>query len=189
MRAFILLTALLLSSCASLNPAGLIAAARLDPLDTHPSNINVALAVPDSVQLRDGDAYFSMSFVPDDDADNPLGDNIPLAVKPSQNGPRAPLEGETIYVLGFAPQDIAKVTEMQTQVRQLRAQGVKGRGEISVGVNGGCLTNPDLKALTVTIWLRTDPDSSFVTLVRQTDLFSHIDDQERDKLRAEMAKC
>lgn len=58
-----------LIACSSVTPRGLIAASRLDPLNSDAAKLAVAVGVPNTVRLVDGDAEFALSFVPEDTQD------------------------------------------------------------------------------------------------------------------------
>jgi len=184
------LLALILAGCAGVSPAGLIAASRLDPLESPPGNISVAVSVPDAVQLKKGDADLSLAFVPDDpERAASISKSVPLSISSRVAGPRDPKEGEAIFVLGFSEEDAVGLTAIQDQIKSLRSKGVEGSGSLSVAITGGCVTRELDDGLPVTIWLRTDPGAKFVLLTRSADLFKETSSEDAASFKDEMQRC
>ncbi|WP_208353452.1 hypothetical protein [Pseudaestuariivita rosea] len=179
----------ILTGCGSLSPAGMIAASRLDPLETPPADISVAVSVPKVVRLRDGDAELTLSFTP---ASGRAGDTVlaqvPLTVTATADGPRAPAADEAIYVFGFNADAANALSVAQDRIKGLRARGVEGKGSLSIGVTGGCLTAPLPGALPVATWLRTG-DDAFVPLTRPTDMLQALQPEDRDLLIQGLQPC
>lgn len=187
---FMCLTAAALAGCSSVSPAGLIAAARLDPLETPPGDIAVAVSVPDALRLRDGDAVMYLGFVPDDPAAvAPVAATVPLSVSEGRAGPREAQSDERIYVFGFSSQTAAQLEDVQTRIKTLQAEGVQGKGTLSIGVEGGCLTGDLGDVLLVGTWLRTGSEAKFVTLTNATNLFDLMSSEEQATLKAQISQC
>ena len=168
--------ALYLAGCSVVTPAGLSEAMRLDPLQTDPGDISVAVSVPDAVQLHDGDATLYLGFQPDDASLAPLETTVPLGINRTGDLPRAPLAGEGIYVFDIAPEDAETVSSIQKQIRDAKTAGTEGLGTLSVNVNGGCLTAEPDNGFFVSTWLRAAPSGEFVPLTRETDLLAATGD-------------
>lgn len=182
-------TGVVLVGCGVVSPAGLVAAARLDPLGTPPGDISVAISVPDALRLSDGDATLYLAFAPDDpDIAAPIATTVPLSIS-DETGPRAPAPGEAIYVFGFSASAAAQLSAVQDQITSLKRQDVAGKGTLSIGVGGGCLTRALDARLPVTTWLRTDPAAEFVSLTRSADLLDVLPPDERRQLEAELTPC
>ncbi|MEM8694173.1 MAG: hypothetical protein AAGG57_20190 [Pseudomonadota bacterium] len=184
-------SSLILSACASVNPAGLIAASRLDPVNTAPAEIAVALGVPETVRLRDGDAVFRIVFESEDpDARSLVDETVPLLVREiDDSGPLPSAAGEIVYTARFAPEDAVRIAEAQAKIRAFRAQGIEGQGTLGVMVDGGCVAGPALDALPVSTWLQTNPEAGFVSLTRRQDVFKALDERNAKALRAQLAPC
>ena len=60
-----LLSVLVVNACGNVSPGGMIAASRLDPVNTPPGDVALAIGVPDTVQLLDGDAVLRITFAED----------------------------------------------------------------------------------------------------------------------------
>ena len=183
--------ALTLSACASVNPAGLIAASRLDPLNTPPAEFVAAVGVPGTVRLADGDAELRIAFTGGSAASAVLLDETaPLQLRPITVGePQPNSNGEVVYSARLATEDAARIATAQAEIKALRARGVDGRGMLTIAVIGGCLTESPLRALPVSTWLQTDPKDGFVSLTREQDLFQALGESDAAALRAHLIPC
>jgi hypothetical protein len=179
------------SACGSVNPAGLIAASRLDPLNTPPSGIALAVGVPDTLRLADGDAEFRIAFQGGTAASTIFLEEVaPLAVAaPGDRGPRPNAADEIIYVASIAAEDAPRIAAIQQEIRTLRANGVEGEGSLTVSVVGGCFVDAMPSQIEVSTWLQTDPSDGFVPLTRRQDVARAIGAREAEMLRARLARC
>ena len=181
--------ALSLGACTSLTPAGLVAASRLDPLPTPPAAIAVAVGVPETVKLTDGDAEFALSFVPEDTRHATVSETVSLQVRPSTDGRPEPNSAtETVYIAGFSETDAQRVAAAQAKIKAMKNSGVDGEGTLSIGVVGGCTKAP-LVSLPLSTWLRTDPDRAFVRLTRTQDMLVTLPAEEAAAFRAGFKPC
>lgn len=183
--------ALTLSACASVNPAGLMAASRLDPLNTAPTEIAVAVGVPDTLRLADGDAVLYMGFKGGNAASTiVVEETVPLKVSPVTAGePQPNSDGELVYAARLAPGDAARIARVQAEIKALRARGIEGQGTLSVAVTGGCLLEPTLDALPISTWLQTSSEDGFVSLTRQQDVFRVLGESDAAALRSHLTPC
>ena len=84
-----------LALAAACSPLGLSDAARLDPLNTPPSALGLAVGVPDAIMLRDGDAVLRIAYAAG--GETLVDASVPLSVRRGLAGARvgrrrAPLE-------------------------------------------------------------------------------------------------
>ncbi len=187
---FAMAVAVTVSGCANLSPAGLIAASRLDPLETAPADISIAISVPDALRLQNGDADFELSFLPDEDnPDQTVMTKVQLSLQADLAGPRHAEPGETIYVFGFSPKAASQLLGAQEDIKALRAQGIDGKGSLSVNISGGCLTRPLTDGLPVATWLRVAADAQYIPLTNKTDLLHVLDPDETDLLLQGFSPC
>lgn len=158
------------SACGHLTPAGLLTAARFDPLRTPPDRIVVALQVPMTVRLSDGDATIRIAFAEDDARLVDVA--VPLSIRPGDgSAPSSDTTEETTYVARLEGPDAARFASAQRDILRYRALGSEGKGSLSVTVTGGCLDGPALEAFPVSTWLSPGPDAAFVRLTRRADAF------------------
>ena len=179
------------SACSSVDPAGLIAASRLDPLNTPPSGMAVAVGVPDTLRLADGDAEFRIAFH-GGTASSPvtLEEVAPLALSEAGNmGPSPNAANETVYIARIAPRDAPRIAGVQREIRDLRASGVEGSGSLTVRIVGGCFVDTPPETISVSTWLQTDPADGYVPLTRRNDLARAIGAQDAAMLRSQLSRC
>ncbi|MEQ9258345.1 MAG: hypothetical protein RIG84_04535 [Roseovarius sp.] len=189
--AAVLSLASLLSACSALDPAGLIAASRLDPLATPPSEIAVAVGVPEGLRLEDGDAEFRLAFRGGSAAQVvQLEERADLEIRRAQGeGPAPNTPGEAIYIAQIAPEDVPRIAALQREIRALREGGTEGEGTLAVSVVGGCYTTATPPPITVSTWLQTNPADGFVALTRQQDIARAIGAEEAALMRGQLARC
>ncbi|MEM0936990.1 MAG: hypothetical protein AAGJ91_13950 [Pseudomonadota bacterium] len=185
------LAALTLASCAAVNPAGLIAASRLDPLATAPGDIALAVGVPDRVGLVDGDAEFRMSYRREGgDGAVLVDETVALQLRRVAAGaPPKRSAGETVFAARFSEEGAARIAAAQSEIRSLRRQGVDGTGSLTVSVIGGCVLGPPLRELPVSTWIQTNPTNGFVRLTRSRDLFAALDAPAAADLQRRLKPC
>jgi hypothetical protein len=174
-----------------MNPAGLIAASRLDPLNTPPSEIAVAVGVPQTLRLSNGDAEFRLSFQSDTAASTILlEETAPLQlVLSGEAGPRPSTADEIVYVARIAAADAPRIAALQNEIRTLRAAGTEGEGSLTVRVVGGCFVGPSPTDIAVSIWLQTDASDGFVQVARQQDISRAFGTRDAAMLRAQLSPC
>lgn len=180
-----------LSGCAAVSPAGLVAASRLDPLETPPERIAIAISVPDEIRLKTGDATLALAFAADDGRPAAqVSETISLVIArgTGSDGPTA-RAGQTVYIATIAPDDAARLTAAQTRITALHDSGIEGAGSLSVGVSGGCHVGGVPDTLPVGTWLRTDPEGAFLPLTRPVDMFRSLDSETAQALRTNFAPC
>lgn len=179
------------AACSTLNPAGLVAASRLDPLNTPPSEISVAVGVPETLRLADGDAEFRIAFRGGSAASTIMLEEVaPLRLSAAgSEGPRPSASDELIYIARIAPEDAGRIAAVQQEIRDLRAAGTDGDGSLTVRVVGGCFVGAPPEALAISTWLRTDPSDGFVQLTRRQDVTRAIGARDAAMLMSQLSPC
>ena len=176
-----------LAACSSVTPAGLLAASRLDPLTSDARDIAVAVGVPETVRLADGDAQFHLSFVTQRQT---ISETVPLRVRRSGDETQGlGNTDQTLYIASFAPEDAVTISEAQSRIRAFKAAGEDGKGRISIAVIGGCVTDARVDTLPVSTWRRTDPSDDFVRLTREQDMLASLDQEDAQALKDNLAAC
>lgn len=179
------------AACSTLNPAGLVAASRLDPLNTPPSEISVAVGVPETLRLADGDAEFRIAFRGGSAASTIMLEEVaPLRLSAvGSDGPRPSASDEIVYIARIAPEDAGRIAAVQQEIRDLRAAGTDGDGSLTVRVVGGCFVGGPPEALAISTWLRTDPSDGFVQLTRRQDVTRAIGARDAAMLMSQLSPC
>ncbi|MEM6481950.1 MAG: hypothetical protein AAF681_08905 [Pseudomonadota bacterium] len=188
---FAVLLAMGLTACGAVTPAGFMAVSRLDPLTTPPGDIAFALEVPQTLRLTDKDAELRLRLIDDQDtAEVWVDERVPLEIRPASetelSGART---DRALYVATVSERDAETLAAAQRQILDIRAQGQRGRGSLSIQVVGGCLQGESLDGLPVSTWLQTDPSADFVPLTRERDVFDSLEPTERRALQARLERC
>jgi len=185
------LLVLALNACTSITPRGLISALQLDPLRTDPTHIGAAIGLPDTMQLRDGDAYLAMAYTVDGEADPRIHERFPLRLMDDSAvvHPPIPAMGEVIFVTALSPQAAARLRRTQAAILALRESGIEGTGTLAIRVTGGCSTARPPTSLPVRTFLRTGPDGEFVQLTHRRDLLDELAPAARAALLAGIGDC
>jgi len=181
----------ILSACGSVSPSGILAASRLDPLNTNPSEIAIAVGVPDTLRLKDGDAVLSIAFQGGSVTSTiRLEETAPLQVTLANNGtPRPTAEDEVVYVARIEAADASRIADLQQQIKDIRAAGTQGEGSLTVQVVGGCFVGTRPDGIAVSTWLQTDPDDGFVQLTRRQDVVRAVGAQDAELLLSQLRPC
>ena len=179
------------AACSTLNPAGLVAASRLDPLNTPPSEISVAVGVPETLRLADGDAEFRIAFRGGSAASTIMLDEVaPLRLSAvGSEGPRPSASDETVYIARIAPEDAGRIAAVQQEIRDLRAAGTDGDGSLTVKVVGGCFVGAPPEEIAISTWLQTDPSDGFVQLTRRQDVTRALGARDAAMLMSQLSPC
>jgi hypothetical protein len=163
-----------LASCASVNPVGLAKLAAMNPLTTEPSQLSVAARLPDSLKLRTGDLIM---VIETEGAAGPdkIEETFLLEVKEAKAGDAGvivPESGERLQTARVAIADLARLTAAQGKARALKAGGgTRGKGSISVAVQGGCKTGePSAGPLMLNIFMETEKDGGWFPVVSDYDM-------------------
>jgi hypothetical protein len=164
---------LALSGCATLPPATLGHLATFDPLTADASQLSVAILLPDTFLLRDGDIVMNLKMVAQAQAMQ-VDQSFPLQIDTEAAAASTlpvPQAGQRLEVARVTPSDLGRLAKLQQLALSTKLnQDKKGSGAISVGLQGGCRTQ-DLgsEPLIAAIYLKTD-DSGYYPLVRKLDM-------------------
>lgn len=177
--------------CSSVTPAGLRAASKLDPLNTPAGEISVAIGVPKALRLRDGDATLRMAFTGGSAASTVSLEKIArLQIRPAGHAdPQPGSNEERVFVARISPEDASAIEDIQSEIRDLRAQGFHGEGSLSIEVTGGCLVDTAPDKITVSTWLRTKPSDGYVRLTRNADIARSVGARNAERLREHLRPC
>lgn len=149
---------LCLCACSSVSLSGLARLYALSPMETDPSDIAVALTLPEGLALRPGTAVFGIRS---GTKDGTKSSNESYILAPSP-GP----DGSTVYQI--AERDWNKVRAQQKLVADWEAEDPRGHsGSISVSLEGCTVGDGPADDATLSIAMRTTPDGDFFTLVNE----------------------
>lgn len=181
-----------LTGCTSLGTpvTSLVQLSQLDPLESDPSNMRLAVRAPSVLKFRDGDVKLAMGF-DGGSAETRFSDvfaaDIDNGVIATPGIDRSSLDGQTFAVASLTPEAAARMMAMQKRIKALRAAGIQGKGSLTVSATA-CKTVDDLpKPLPITAWLQPSPDKNFLMLLRQMDLGQML--EEADHSPQQLPRC
>jgi len=186
----ILVVCLTLVGCSGMSLSTLSALSKLDPLETHPSELDLAVAVPDEIILADQGAVMRFAFKEQDKEDFIIDETFELRVLPMVTEQVSMVEpDQQLYHAKIDPDDWQRLTSAQQAVRQKRSDGIKGSGMINIQMTQLCYrqTPPDI--LPFRTFIRTRETGKFVPLSKQEDLFELLDQETSQDLRLAFQKC
>lgn len=169
---------LAMAACTGISPAGIIAARSLDPLNTPPNQIGIAVGVPENIRLSSGDAVMRIAFRGGTPASTILiEEEVRLQLARDGSGQLAAnAPDEVIYRASLLPDDAARFASAQQAIREARENGADGNGSLSIQVVGGCYLGELPVALPTSTWLNTDESRPFVAMTRRVDAFEALGD-------------
>lgn len=132
-HAVIVTFAMFSSGCVSLSPIGAAHLAATDPLAVDPAAISVAIELPSTLHIRDGDATLQMKI------GGRLDETFVLHVEGTIGGV-APTGGRHVLAAGIAQRDWTRFARAQAEARNARERDGKGRGSLTVSITGACRT-------------------------------------------------
>ncbi len=167
-RMLAFLCPLALCACMTANPRALYELSRFDPFNAEPDAIGIAVKTDRNLRVQTGDVELRVALE-SEKPEQAFDERFILAV----DGSAAPgtLAGEIkpddhVLAAAIAPQDYARFRMVQEKARTARAQNAtKGKGTLSISVNGLCRTAPLSSAKpTVRSYMRTAANGDFFPL-------------------------
>lgn len=162
-----------LAGCLSTPPSTLVKLARLSPLESDPAQMRIAVHAPPSIQVRTGDIKLAMRFDGPSPETSLIAETQPIIEE--QTGAVPGIDDGTaddrrLYLAALSREDAQRIAAVQRRIKQLRADGVKGTGSLSVTATG-CAQGPvpDGPVL-ITTYLQTAVQEDFFILNRGVDL-------------------
>ena len=167
------LGAILLSGCIAADPAAVSRLSSLSPLEANPTDLTAAVRTAADVIIGEGDVTLTAKFDAREDRFD-ISETFNLVVDGSASAAPgiAPVKPgqERLVLASLDPDDAARFRAFQKAVRDYRANGGKGSGQISIGVTG-CARKPlDPESRLISAWLQTAPDTRFIKLIDGMDM-------------------
>lgn len=169
MRSLLLPLCLIVSGCTSFVSETVARLNALDPLTADPGLIEVAIGLPDGIEIVQDSAKLQLSMSRAD-TDETLERAFTLSQSRVPDAGSSPpgTKDETVTVFAIRAADLEPMRAMQVQAREWKeAAGPNGSGSLSVGM-GACSVGdgPQEDAL-ASIWIRFAPDEPFAPLINQ----------------------
>lgn len=170
-----LLAVLSMSACSTVPPSSYAKLSALSPLEANPSEIRMAVIAPEKLVIRPGGAVLSIAWRPK--LGNSRKKEFSLEVL-SGNATAPQLiprlnPGQHLYVLKLTDADASALLALQREVREAKANGVEGEGDIGAGLHDACWTGrfpTTSEAIPLEAHLRTEAGGDWTTLIAEIDL-------------------
>ncbi len=159
-----------LSGCASLAPGAAGKLAGFDPLYADPAALSLAAVMPVPTRLRNGDVRLKMSLKAAAPY-GPIDEEFALEVVGDEVAPGVVVnpDSERLQILKIASADMARLRAAQARARAYKASGA--RGNLTVGIQGGCLDGPlGQGPLIAAVFVRTSPGGEYFAMLKPVDL-------------------
>lgn len=170
-----LLAVLAMSACSTVPPSSYARLAALSPLEAKPSEIRMAVIAPEKLVIRPGGAVLSVAWRPKSGEARKKDFSLEVlsgnATAP-QLIPRLN-PGQSLYVLKLTEADASALLALQREIRQAKAGGVEGQGDIGAGLRDACWTGrfPTTgEPMPLEAHLRTEAGGGWTTLIAGIDL-------------------
>lgn len=162
-----------LAGCMTVPPSSMLKLSRLSPLEADPSAIQFAVRLSDQLLVRDGDVRLRIRFDGDAPGMRLVEEYAALVTDAPHATPgiaAAAQDGMHVIVAALAEEDARSFAQVQRRIRDWRAAGVEGKGQLSVSATA-CADGvvPD-GPLYVTTYIQTVPGEPFFILSRRADL-------------------
>ena len=172
-QALALAAALALTGCLSTPPSAVPKLARLNPMEADPADLRIAVRAPETLALRTGDIKLRVAFDGGSEATRLIEEYGAVIVNDAAAAPGVPVQagdGTQVFIAALSPEDAADLSETQRRIRTWRADGIEGRGSLSVNATG-CAVRPFPPGpIYIATYLQTAPAEAFFAVTRRVDL-------------------
>lgn len=167
------LVAVLLGACTSMPISSMYSLSKIDPMQTDPEQIRVAIRVNESVNITRGSAQIAMGFTAQDGSiDEQHEFDVQLTGKQRLTPKliKGLQAGEVVTVMSLSPQDARAMKELQQRLFQYKSADIEGKGSFTLQVTDLCL-DKDLPGgdIPLTLFLKTEIDEDYIVFIK-TDL-------------------
>lgn len=169
----ILLVVSLLSACAGTPIVSMWKLRNLNPLETDPAHISIAVVTHKGIQLQDGSTSLKMGFASELPEHN-FTDEFIASIE--RNADPAPLQAnlkadQAVTLFYLNPAVAAAMRTTQNRIRAIRDSQIEGSGSMSVSIHSGCSIGPKPDHLEADIYVQFNPRDGYILLNQNLDLF------------------
>lgn len=172
-QALALAATMALTGCLATPPSAVPKLARLNPMEADPADLRIAVRAPDTLALRTGDIKLRIAFDGGSDATRLIEEYGAVIVSGADGAPGVPVQagdGTRVFTAALSPEDAAGLAETQRRIRTWRANGIEGKGSLSVSATG-CAVRPFPPGpIYIATYLQTSPADDFFAVTRRIDL-------------------
>jgi|GEM_PF-1646996 len=178
-----------LAGCAGLGPVAMWQLSQFDLLTADPESLSAALAVPDTIRLRDGDASLYLGYQVEGEDTPRVDEHFEMRIaREDKSAPDAQM-GEAVYVVSLTPDVAERMRAAQKKILQLKDQEQDGRGTFSISFDSGCYSGVRPTVLPLRTFLRFTPDGPFIQMVSTENVLDDLDGETADTLISKLEPC
>ena len=162
-----------LVACAGMPISSMFKLRNLNPLETNPADIRIAIITHKAVTFSDGATSLSIEFESEIAEHNflnvykaSLETNPPVNILQEHRG-----DNENITLFYLAPDAAAGMQQTQNRIKTIRQADIEGSGSLSISINTACFQEAKPKSLSASIFAMFDKEQGYILMNRGLDLF------------------
>ena len=172
---------LLISGCVGMPISSMFKLRNLDPLETDPAQISIAVITNNAVVLNDNSTSLTMGFksdLPEHNFENTFftivvtNPNIQV-LQDNKNDD----ENITLFFMDEKSAKSMRIT--QNRIKSIRQLGIEGEGSLAINVNTGCFNVRKPSILLASIYMKFDSEQGFILMNRNVDLIEQSNHTEQ----------
>lgn len=175
----------LVTACSNIPLSTMIKMMNLNPLETDPEQLVVAVKAPDGVNVRDGDVVIDFNFRTDDPSTS-FDHHFPVIINDDYLVPdnlKEDIEdNEKITIMQLSKQDAQTMYEGQKAVKEYRSKNeAGGAGSMNVRLVSACRgDNFSWSNSELDVYLKTQDDEDFFLFLEDMDITKLDGDIQRN---------
>jgi len=171
------LLVLLFSGCTSLTFTGIYHLVQIEPFNTEPEQLKVAVRTHRYIKINNGDVVINLSYRADDLSLNIEEKYLVNVVNANsldytdENLVDGKADNESITIMALSQDDAKSLLKAQQQLRDYQATGKKGNGSIRVSIENLCYTHLlTQEATEIDMFLHTNKDVGYFLFLEDLNL-------------------
>lgn len=169
-----------LTACDIPSPATLMALNRFDPLTTDPSELQVAVRIPDGFQAK-GNSVTLLATLEETETDPEVTREFQIAQSTSKAEVLDLEDGDgTLKVFSMRPEDAEALRAFQRQAQ--RAKEEDRGGSISIDAQVCRLTETVPSTAILSAYLKSEETKRFVPLIENFDILSEVTEKDLEDI-------
>lgn len=175
-RLTLALTAALLTACSSVPLSTMYKLRNYDPLTQDPGTLQLAVVVPESIDLTLANVVMLMGFDADEDT-NDLGDEFTLTTVDHAQPPAdlfySLQDNERLVIVSFDKDEADRMRALQPKIKSLKESDIAGSGYVGFNIHGFCLNERISRGdLEVSFYLQPEHEEDYIPVAKNLNLAS-----------------
>ncbi|WP_204411647.1 hypothetical protein [Actibacterium sp. 188UL27-1] len=171
--------ALILKGCGAVVPSTVAKLDQFSPLTVDPAGLEVALDIPDGLDLSAGSEVLRLSAVQKLTGEHASAQFV--LQRRDQIAGAPPADGRMAFYR-IAPADRARMRALQARIRQMEMQDEADLdGSLGIAIEGCIRGAGPTDGARGSIWLRVEPDGQFLPLIRRGRVSTLFEDEPLER--------